>query len=370
MTINRAVTYSGGGANILFLAGVAKYFKENNIKFDAAYGVSSGALTAVMEGLGKTDRLLEIVQTVKDRDVFKKGFLPWTVLKMLLFKRLYLYNNEPLWELLKREAIGTYKMPVEVGVVDVSDTGRFSVHSNDEPGFKKYALASTAIPFVFPPVAMNGRMLVDGGLLHVNPLGHLIKNYDPNEIIIVNTYRSELRDLQLKYPRNLIDYAGTMIRIIMAQSMNDDIHQFLHINELVKQAAEQGAKIYSPSGREYKYFKYRLIEAEKYTGNSIDFTNADRRLIDHGYEQAQGAYWGRSSYTFTTTGSGDPLYVAQMEYPGAYEGAETSEEPVSRAHEKTSANFKKLKQKIEIEAINKVAVKKPARKPKGTRKGK
>jgi hypothetical protein len=147
-------------------------------------------------------------------------------------------------------------------------------------------MASTAIPLVFPPVEIKGDYLVDGGLLHVNPLGELINRHDPDEIIIVNTYVSELRDLNLGRPKNAIDYAGKLLRIVMAHAMNDDIHRFLHINRMVE---ESGVPLYSPSGKRYKYFKYRLIEALAGSqGDSIDFTNADRRLIQHGYDQLRG----------------------------------------------------------------------------------
>jgi predicted acylesterase/phospholipase RssA len=176
-----------------------------------------------------------------------------------------------------------------VGVVDISGRGRFEVWENTAEDFNRYVIASTAIPFVFPPVKIKGDYLVDGGLLHVNPLGKLIDRHDPDEIIIVNTYVSELRDLNLGRPKNAIDYAGKLLKIIMANAMNDDIHQFLHINRMVEEA---GVPLYSPRGKMYRHFKYRLIEAQQFTGDSIDFTNADRRLIQHGYDQAKFAFEG------------------------------------------------------------------------------
>jgi NTE family protein len=286
--MKRAIALSGGGSNILFHAGVLKYLKAHDIKIDVAYGVSSGALAAVMLGQDKTEELNRIVETVRNKDVYRKGFLPLTLFHAL-FGRLYLYNNSPLWKLLDREARGAYTIPVGVGVVDISGRGRFEVQENTVEDFNRYVIASTAIPLVFPPVKIKGDYFVDGGLLHVNPLGELIDRHDPDEIIIVNTYISELRDLSLGRPKNAIDYAGKLLRIVMAHAMNDDIHRFLHINRMVE---ESGVPLYSPSGKRYKYFKCRLIEALRFTGDSIDFTNADRRLIQHGYDVAGYVFEG------------------------------------------------------------------------------
>lgn len=67
-----------------------------------------------------------------------------------------------------------------------------------------------------------------------------------------------------------------------------DLHEFIRINQLVKQAEEKGTHLYSEDGRILKRFNYKVIQPIRFLGSKENFTRS--MVMDsyiHGYETAK-----------------------------------------------------------------------------------
>ena len=169
-----ALVLSGGGAKGAFQAAVEKYAREERgYSWNVVAGVSVGALNAVMIAMGRQDRLWEIWNTISNDKVYRGRGNWWGIAKAVLFKKLSVFSNEPLWELIKADVRGEdVDIDLHLGIVSLVD-GRYHHINQEDPEFVKKVLASTAIPVVFPPV--DGEF-VDGGVRNISPIADVLKS--------------------------------------------------------------------------------------------------------------------------------------------------------------------------------------------------
>ena len=152
------LTISGGGTRGFAGIGVIKAFEENGIKFDFVSGTSVGSFVASAYACGKSaNEMIEFAKTVKKNDLIK-GILPFG-------------NDSANIENLAKRLIGdvefkNLKIPFKCVAVDLY-TGNEMVL--EQGSVAKAVSASCAVPFVFKPVAMDDKSLVDGGLLNNMP---------------------------------------------------------------------------------------------------------------------------------------------------------------------------------------------------------
>lgn len=172
-----ALALGGGGAKGLAHIPILEAFEELGLKPHRLAGTSVGAIVATLYGAGlsaadlragvadlvvtRRDRLTDIL---RKRDVFK-----WLEFLDPTLKRGGLLKGESFQEFLAgRMAVRTFEdlaIPVKVVAADfwsreqvVLSTGRLS----------DAVKASMAIPGLFSPVELDGRVLIDGGV--VNPV--------------------------------------------------------------------------------------------------------------------------------------------------------------------------------------------------------
>ncbi|KAK3273673.1 hypothetical protein CYMTET_18094 [Cymbomonas tetramitiformis] len=158
----RVLALSGGGSYGAFEAGVlAKLIKDDILlDFDYITGVSAGALNAIY--LATYPKLISSVidlqrkwEDTKTENVYKSG------------GGTSLFNTEPLKETIELFMRGRNVVrPVSVGATDLSD-GSFKIFHEDtiKTDYTSIAMASSAIPVAFPPIAYNGTFFSDGGTL-------------------------------------------------------------------------------------------------------------------------------------------------------------------------------------------------------------
>lgn len=197
-------------------------------------------------------------------------------------------SNQPLQHVLQQH-LDVTRIPADTiftcGFVSLVD-GRYynprhtDFASNDE--FRKGVLASTTIPIIWEPVAevrtkhQVVRNLLDGGLKNSSPLGDVIKLIEEDKedtiykIIIINSNSGKLAPEREEM--NLAQIAlRALTEITLAEIFNNDIREFIRINELVVQAQKQGITLTNEKGKPLKRFYYKIIQPQaQELGETLD----------------------------------------------------------------------------------------------------
>lgn len=261
-----ALVMSGGGARGAFEVGVVDYLvHDHGLDFDVITGVSVGALNAAM--LAQADGAEELaaqVDVLKDlyfgirsyRDVFlKRGIARLLELPADLDHLLSgigshaIYDPTPLRRLVDRhldaERLHRARRDLRVGVVSL-DRGDYVSASGHDPDIKDFVLASTAIPWIFPPVRVRGERYIDGGTRNIAPLGDA---FDGLALLDSDLDRAKRMFVVLSTPRHLpyvqgerdlIDLLERSVDIMMAGVTHHDLEHARQINDGLHLARERG----------------------------------------------------------------------------------------------------------------------------------
>jgi NTE family protein len=193
-----ALVLSGGGSKGAYEAGVAAAFLQRGVPIKLVAGSSAGALNAAMVADGRVDRLearwrdltREQVYSLR-ASIFFAGLLPGWLTLWALDSAGSLFDPGPLRALiassLDLERIRA--SPVRLLVV-TTDLARRERRVFDNQTVTVDALmAAAAVPGAFPPVEVNGALLVDGGLIGRAPvLEALESGTRVGRVVVVMSY--------------------------------------------------------------------------------------------------------------------------------------------------------------------------------------
>jgi len=154
----RSVGLALGGGAVLGAAhiGVLQALEERDVRIDYIAGTSVGALVGALYAFGfEPDRMAEIAAGMDWLDV--SAFEP---------SRLGLLTNDGLGDLLTR-ALGdvTFEEALTPLAVVATDIGTGEAVVLDAGSVRDAVLASACLPGLFRPIELDGRLLVDGGLV-------------------------------------------------------------------------------------------------------------------------------------------------------------------------------------------------------------
>lgn len=233
-----------GGARGFAHLGVIKVLKENNIPIDYLAGSSMGSLVACFYGAGiDIDRLYKIATAFK-----RKYYLDFTVPKMgfIAGKRV----KELIHLFTKGKMLEELIVPVAVVATDLM--------SGEKVVFTKGSIAdavraSISIPGIFVPEKVNGRLLVDGGVVDRIPVSvvkdmgadlvvavdvsHINKQAEITSIYDVIMQSLEIMQMELVENRQIA--SDVMIRP-KVEKYNS--RSFTHIEEIIKRGEEEAQK--------------------------------------------------------------------------------------------------------------------------------
>jgi NTE family protein len=212
---------SGGSLRGAAHIGVLTVLEENNLRPDFISGTSAGSLVAALYALGLSPKqMTEILDDLSAKKLYDLN-LGWTTLFNLLINgALWLFKAPP--EIYRSMPPGLLKgikltnwiseitmhrrfydtvIPLAVMATDINTGEAICYHT---PGFgpdqvklgKKLTLqddvslttalrASTAIPGIFTPVEVEGRLLVDGGVVDNLP-SEVLRAMGANRVLAVN----------------------------------------------------------------------------------------------------------------------------------------------------------------------------------------
>ncbi|MCR4591758.1 MAG: patatin family protein [Bacteroidaceae bacterium] len=183
--MKKGLVLEGGGLRALFTAGVTDVMMENQIKFDGLIGVSAGATFGCNYKSEQIGRALRYNIAYKDdpRYMSWRSFLKTGDLVGAEFSYHILPNELDIFDY---EAFRQNPMEFHIVCTD-AETG--------EPVYKQlddmtnegldWIRASASMPIVSRPVSMEGRKLLDGGIVNSIPLKHFQElGYERNIVVL------------------------------------------------------------------------------------------------------------------------------------------------------------------------------------------
>ena len=219
-------------------------------------------------------------------------------------------SNQPLAELL-RQHLNRTQIPADVvftsGFVSLVDGQYYNPKQTDyasNDDFIRGVLASTTVPVVWAPIdGVNLRdpqppirQLIDGGLKNSTPLGDVIRFMDDERedveyrILIINSSSGKLTVERKEF--NIVEIAlRSLTEITLAEIFENDIREFVRVNELVRQARAQGVTLRDARDRPLRQFSYKIIQPREELGEVFDATPETlRRRYARGRQRAQEAF--------------------------------------------------------------------------------
>ncbi len=238
----------GGGAVLGAVhVGVLKVLKEKNIKIDCVSGTSIGAFIGGLYAFGvDTD---EIEKLTRD--------LRWLDISEVSLSKFGLMSNEKIGKLLTEQIgdknIEDAKIPLRVIATDIASGEKVILEKGN---LADAVRASTCIPGIFKPIEIDGRLLVDGGIVEnvpVTPLvdmgaDHIIAVQltvsaaakRPEHIIevLLNTFEFMITNISKPY----LEDVDVMIKPDLSDFDKVDTDQ---ISDLIKKGYEEAEKMLS-----------------------------------------------------------------------------------------------------------------------------
>jgi NTE family protein len=173
-----ALVLAGGGSLGAVQVGMLQALTDESVTFDLVVGASVGAINGAFfasrpnaEGAAE---LAKIWCGLGQHDIFP--FSVFDATKALLQRSGHLLSNEGLSRLIRNDLPLKYLeeslLPLHVVATDLL-TGAEVLLSRGS--IQDALLASAAIPLVYPPVAIDGRFLIDGGVASNTPIASAVE---------------------------------------------------------------------------------------------------------------------------------------------------------------------------------------------------
>ena len=218
-----AVVLSGGGAKGAYEAGVAAELLRRGLPIRLAAGSSAGALNAAMLADGRADKLESHWRSVtRDRvyslrtSVGLAGLLPGWLTLWALDAAGSLFDPQPLRDLLTAslDVARIRASPTRLLVVTTDLARRERRTFDNETVTVEALMAAAAVPGAFPPVEVDGALLVDGGLIGRAPVLEALAAGPPvRRVMVVLSYAADERGERPSTIRRTLEGAFEMSMI-------------------------------------------------------------------------------------------------------------------------------------------------------------
>lgn len=188
-------------------------------------GTSVGAVNAAWlaghPGLDGARELADVWRSVRRADVFPSR--PLLGLLGFAGRRDHLVSADPLRRLVGRhltlDRLEHAPIPLHVVATDLTTGEEVLVSEGDA---LDAVAASAAIPGVFPPVPLGGRILVDGGVSSNVPIAHAVERGATTVYVLPTGYACALHSA----PRSALGVALQSISLLLQQRLAADIVRF------------------------------------------------------------------------------------------------------------------------------------------------
>lgn len=210
-----AFVFSGGGPLGALQVGALQALFEHGVTPDLSVGTSVGALNATFMAFEPTvegvERLERIWRSLGDGDLFPGGRFKASWARMLV-RGNRVFENSGIRRLVEsrlgRATFEEAQIPLAVVTTDL-ETGAEKVFSSGE--VLEPVLASTAMPGIFPPVEIDGRMYIDGGVANNVPIAPAV-SLGARTIYVMNSTSHSHQRRPLARPMDYLLHAFTLAR--------------------------------------------------------------------------------------------------------------------------------------------------------------
>ncbi|PIQ81552.1 MAG: hypothetical protein COV76_08250 [Candidatus Omnitrophica bacterium CG11_big_fil_rev_8_21_14_0_20_64_10] len=215
-----ALLLGGGGSRGAVEVGFYKALFELGIPVDRIFGTSIGALNGAFIAAGFTPEQLEALWIrLEKKPLFRRD---WRFLWKGA-KAESLYQADGLVDFLESalpvKRFEELKIPLVVTATDLTTSDPVYLDSGE---LLPALLASTAMPPYLPPVAHQGRRLVDGGFVANVPIGEAITRGAQCILAMLCHCAGELTQI----PRGLLEVQERVLRIALEQKFRHDLEHY------------------------------------------------------------------------------------------------------------------------------------------------
>jgi NTE family protein len=174
-----AFVFAGGASLASIQAGTLRALMETGLRPDMVVGTSSGALNAALLAAQPepetVDTMIRSWSSYRRRDLFP--IRPRTLVQGLAGRGGHLVPNTGLRRVISStlpiRRLEDAALPLHLVAADASSGEPVELREGDAV---EALVACCALPGLYPPVRVDGRLLVDGGLAEDPPLGTAVRN--------------------------------------------------------------------------------------------------------------------------------------------------------------------------------------------------
>ena len=176
------ISLSGGGMRGMAHLAILQALEEYGLRPDVMSGTSAGAIVAAFYALGKSPA--EMMDIVRKENFFSRSSFKFS--KRGIFNPLFL--RRIFEKYFPEDDFRCLGIPVYVAASELTQ-GRIEYFSSGK--LFDVLLASSSVPLIFPPVIMDDKFYVDGGVLNNLPIEPIISQCDFLIGSHVNSMRAE-----------------------------------------------------------------------------------------------------------------------------------------------------------------------------------
>lgn len=211
-----AFVFSGGGPLGALQVGMLKALMEHDIRPDLVVGTSVGALNASWVAFDPNDHGVQKLEAtwcrMRDNDLFPGGGRFKASWARMLVRGNRTFENVGIRRLVEtslgRPRFEDAQIPLAVTATDL-DTGTEKIFGSGD--LLDPILASTAMPGIFPPVPIDGRNYVDGGVANNVPIAPAIA-MGANTIYVLDATSHARQRRPLNRPIDYLLHAFSLAR--------------------------------------------------------------------------------------------------------------------------------------------------------------
>lgn len=230
-----AFVLSGGASLGALQVGMLQALYESGIVPDLLVGTSAGALNAAFIASrpqipATAGALGRVWRDLQREDVFPVSLT--ALIGGLCGRRDHLVPDRTLRRLVRRhiefDELADAPIPLHLVAFDLTE-GRELLLS--EGPVIDLVIAAASIPGVFPPVAIGGRRLIDGGVVNNTPISHAVA-LGAERIYVLPTQDPSWRRANAA-PRSAVDAAICGVRLLMDRRLDADLARYATETELI-----------------------------------------------------------------------------------------------------------------------------------------
>lgn len=241
-----ALVLGGGAARGISHIGLLKAFEENGIPVDIVVGTSMGSIVGGLYAAGYSPAEIEfLVRNTDFAELFSLSFPPRG--GFVSTRRFEAFLDS----LLDGKRFEDFRLPFYAVITDLADGEELALH---EGPAARGIVASMSMPAVFPPVEIDGKYFVDGGMKNAVPVN--VARQAGADVVIGVDITKKLEE---------VDYDNIL--------NNLQLTLYFMIDGYVKQNESQADLIVVPGVQYDSYMAF----------SSVDY------FLKKGYEAANGA---------------------------------------------------------------------------------